>query len=463
MSQATGIEAEGSRGGPRNCGAAALVVCLLVGGIGMALQLSARSRLDAKHLEASEEITRLQELAARPRTTLLGATSGGENAVVDYAALEWILNGGQAGSRVAWQRARPQLPSDVDEVLAQIAPKGSLSYPEISELLRGISPDQPLTNLSPEDAAAYAKAQALFRQYQPVLRYVRAGLARGHCDWGVEWGRGLFSDAPNLISLRSAAILLAYEASQQETTAALQTGLEILALGSEVARLQHVTGAHWASGITITGLNSLAHTLNRDGVSARDCERLLEVTARYRPLRDLSVLEAERALTLALALGASGRPLDPQITADLEELADPNLPRSDLGAARAIEAYEDHVQGLRKHLGLPRGERMTAPDRESAPSAFVSRSEGLLTSFGWLEATDAHLAPLRALAAARLAQLRDGALPGQLSQLAPLLGEGETQDPLASPPAPLRYSLEGRTLRCWSVGLNGADDGGPTR
>jgi hypothetical protein len=463
--QSAEIEAEGSRSGPRNCGAAALVVCLLVGGIGLALQLSASSRLDAKLLEASQEITRLQELGARPRTTLLGPTSGGQNAVVDYAGVEWILKGGQAGSRVAWQQQRPELPSDVDEVLAQVAPKGSLSYPDLDELLRGISPNRPLTNLSPEDAAAYAKAQALFRQYQPVLRYVRAGLARGHCDWEVEWGRGVSGDLPSLLALRSVSVLLAYEASQQEPSAALQTGLEILAFGSDVARLQHMTGTNVSTRVTMTGLRSLAHTLNRDGISAQDCERFLEVTARYQPLRNLTVLDAERILILSLALGASGRPLDPRITADLEEFPDAGLLGFDLGAAREIEAYEAQVQRLREHLGRPRGERMTAaPDLlEGQGSGIVRLSDGTLTFFDSLEVTDAHLPPLRVLAAARLMQLRGGELPAQLSQLTTLLGQGGGQDPYASPPAPLRYSLEGRTLRCWSVGLNGADDGGPTR
>lgn len=447
--------------GPRCCLYLLLVLSFVPPGIGVWLQRSSSADLEAKFLEVSEEVTRLQEDGARRRKTLLGGAGDDQNALVDYSGLEWVLKGGGPGTRSDW---KPVLPVDIDEVLAQVAAQGEVPTADAGELLRGLVPDQPLTNLSPEDAARYAKAQALYRQYRPVLRYLRAGLERGYCDWETQWDRGISMDMPNFLMLRVAATLMAYEASQQEPSAAIQTGLEVVAFGSDVARFKHASGTGAATRITLIGFRSLSKTLERDGVSAEDCERVLEVTARYRPLRDLDVLSAERVMIMGYALGASGRPLSLGIETDLNEFSDTGL-EFDLDCASHIAVYEDYFRRLREHLSLPPNMRRIPPKfpTQTEVSVLVSPSSGTINLFEILDGVDAHLPPLRVLAAARLAHLRDGTIPAQLSQLAPLLGEGGTQDPLAWAAAPLRYASSEGGVRCWSVGTNGGDDGGPTR
>lgn len=460
---------EQAPGGPvgsgrlRACGLGAFVLCL-GGAVALAVVSSnAGAALDARVAQAEDDLDALKERTAGRRATILGQPDNDENALRYYNGIEWVLAGGKPAKR--WRGQRPELPEDIDEVLAAIAPQGTLQADELRPLQRGVFPNQPLVGMSPTEAEERAKAERLYAQYKPLLGYLRRALSRGRCDWEVEYERGPAYSAPSLSAQHQILLLMIHEAAQQSPSQAVQTGLELLALSQDLRRMQDHTGASLAAWATTNGLQSLAHTLSRPGLRVADCRRVLNALEKLPAPHVESFAEAESLAWEIWGLSANGRPLQ-QSPPDMLEGQPPENLAYDYLCLRELEAYREFMTRSLELARLPLAERRAPLQEErrlqsKSSLQFVAGATFLAQAQVYMDELLGMTRALGVLAAARLLQLEGKPLPARIEELSGLLGKSLV-DPCSDPSgAPLKYALEGRTIRAWSVGTDSVDEGGP--
>ena len=453
---------------PRNCALGCLgLIVLSVVGVGVA-SFSANRKLEARRQAAAARVVALGEEAAALRSPLLQSGSGGPaagdetNAVVDYNGLQWAMSQSDA-KRVsqAWQRRRPTLPVDIEDVVAQIQGTKEFDY----GLAVGLD-----EYLDPRIATPFKpSARAEFERFLPATRYVRAGVARGRCDWETRWEQGIEVEIPNLLQLRSAANILAYEATTQEPRAALETGLVILAFAEDVERQGTLIGSMISIALRSVGYRSLAHTMGRAGLEARDYQRILDVLGRQRWVSGSELIAREALSGEITILRHGGHPLE--VGGDEESAEAVEVPAA-VGLLkglpflqeREIAGYAHFMKRGAEIEALPASERPAAWDRleqdlSESSYFFAKLATPNLRGVGRHQSESRALSDAtRALAAAHLLRLRTGSFPARLSALTPLLG-ALPQDPHL-PGQPLAYRLEGEILAIYSLGENGIDDAG---
>jgi hypothetical protein len=463
-------EAESEGGGCKTCGLSCLGILILSMVVIGVMSANASARLDARFLEASKEVTELQAAADVRRGTVLGAPANDENAVVDYNGLEWVLTSGKGGNRRnSWEKQAPVLPDDIDFMVKRTNPDGEeidLILP--SALLVGIDPDCSVKD-TPQERARRKKAEALFKRLRPALRYVRDGLKRGKCDWETQWERGMRFELPNLLAMRTVGNLMAYEASLQPPSEAVETGLQIVAFGEDNARQGTLIGGMIGIAVSAIGFKSLAHTLGRPGCTASDYRRVITALEGYRGPPADALLAGERLAGVITGLELSGRPLE---AAGSEEVGydagttEKALFRFSMFHVREMEGYEYFLQREIEISRMPREQRQVAREeleKELEDSWYLVAKiaiPNLSAAQDNVIEAEALARIVRVLAAAHLVRLQDGAFPNSIQGVAQVLGKG-IEDPCATTPgAPLSYSFEGGKVYCWAVGEDKISDGG---
>lgn len=463
--------AEAGGGGCRACGFGCLgtvLLCAIVFGV---VSASASATLDARFLAVGEEIAEIQQEANAPRTTVVGAPANDENAVIDYQGLEWILTSGKAGlmRRESWKVQAPELPDDIDAMLKRANPDGR----EVDYFL--VMAGLLAETLDPEGAGKAeamskrlrrAEAEAAFKKFRPALRYVRDGLRRGKCDWKTRWERGFRFEAPNRLCMQAVASLMAYEASLQPPSEAIQTGLEIVAFGQDLSRQGLMIDCAIGAAISRNGFKSLAHTMGRPGCKADDYARVISALSDYRTQDPDQILARERMTAVVTALELSGRRFDPKDTEYFEEQGG-FLAKFSVFHVRELDGYE-HFMGREIEVS-----RMTPGEREAAhgdlrrdldgSSYFLAKvaMPNLVEVQERLLEADVLARITRVLAAAHLQRLERGAFPADIGDVAKSLGVGAQDIFSPTPGTPLLYALVGGEARCWSVGRNQVSEGGP--
>lgn len=465
-------EPEGG-GGCKTCGLSCLgilVLLLLVIGV---MSANASARLDARFVEIGKEVQELQASADVRRGTVLGAPANDENGAVDYNGLEWVLTSGEGGSRRnSWEQARPPLPAGVDAMVKRVNPEDTeIDLILSSALLAEIDSDYGIKD-TPQERARRKQAEAQFKRLRPVLRYVRDGLQRGKCDWETEWAKGMRFETPNLLAMRATANLMAYEASLQPPSEAIQTGLEIVAFGEDNARQGTLIGGMIGIAISQIGFQSLARTLERPGLELRDYQRVIEALSRYEPPKVEDLLRGERVTVTVSLLQLGGRSLDQttpeEASSNLAGFgeAQTHLLGLDVTQARELEGYERFHERAGELVRLPvaeRRQRLAEFQAEMEEEHYLLATQLFVSVDQCAQQLELSLGAarvLRALAAAHQVRLQRGAFPQSVQALAGALGEG-FNDPTSDTGGPLGYALHPPYVRCWVAGSNGVDDGGP--
>lgn len=459
--------------GCKTCGMSCLGIVVLTFLVVAVMSANASARLDARKVQASQEVVELQTAADTRRTTLLGAPANDENAVVDYDGLEWVLTSGKGGNRrTSWENQAPALPEGIDLMVKRCNPDDEeidLILP--SALLAGIDPDYDAKE-TPAELQRRKDAQALFKRLRPALRYVRDGLSRGKCDWGTQWEKGVRAELPNLLAMRTVGNLMAYEASLQPPREAIETGLQIVAFGQDTGRQGTLIGGMIGIAVSAIGFKSLAHTLGRPGLEARDYQRVITALEGYRGPKVDALLRGERLGMVVTSLELSGRPLD-KVGEEKEEIGyeastgEKALFQLSLFHARELEGYEGFINRAIEISRLPRDQRIVAQgelDQEIRDSWYLIAKialPNLSAAQDNIVEAEALGQITRVLAAAQLVRLQGGEFPGRIQSLASILGKG-IEDPCSGTPGtPLFYAVEGGRVWCWTVGEDRSSDGGP--
>jgi len=463
-------EDESGGGGCRNCGLGCLGFLILGAILFGVMSANASARLDARFIQASQEIAELQDAADVRRSTVVGEPDNDEDAVVDYNGLEWVLTSGKDGNRrESWKKRRPALPEGIDAMVERANPEGEeLDYVTLAALLAGIDPDREFED-TPRERARRKKAEALFKRLRPVLRYVRDGLSRGKCNWETQWARGMRFELPNLLAMRTAANLMAYEASLQPPSEAIRTGLQIVAFGEDLGRQGTMIGGMIGIAVSAIGFKSLAHTMGRPGCEAGDYRKVVAALEGYRGAPVDALLASERLVGVVSALELSGRPMEEAGSEELGYEASTGeklLFALSILQVRELEGYE-HFMGRGVEISrLPREQRPAAWDewgRDLQDSSYIVikvAMPNLRAVQGNLTEAEALARITRVLAAAHLVRLEEGAFPNSIRGLARVLGEGIEDPCSATAGATLLYARDGERLYCWAVGDDKADGGG---
>jgi len=462
--------------GCRTCSVGCLGI-LILGGLGVGLMTAnAGGRLDARVSEVSQEILDLQDSADHRRSTILGAPENDQNALADYQGFMWVLAAGRSNDLpLSWREGnRPLLPEDVDDMAKRVAPKGQGMDPVAPAYLAPVlEPHFDLESMEPGRKKQLLASAKLYKRFRPALRYIRDGLSRGKCDWQVVWEKGANLEIPNLMALRAAGTLMAYEASQQPPAQALQTGLEIVAFGQDCARHGSIIGAMIGVAISHIGYQSLARTFERPGLEASDYQRAIDALASYQVPSTEELLRAERISMTVTMLQMSGRSVDQSSPVTGTEGVMGFGPGSetlltwDVVQARELDGYERfHERGV-ELARLPHAERR---QRALGLEAELEEEHYLIANalyvnvdscVNQLEQSYALARVVRTLAAAHQVRVRTGAFPQRIQSLANLLGEGVADPTSDVQPAVLGYGVQQGYVRCWIAGENGVDDGGP--
>lgn len=474
---AESAEVQEEEGGPgcRSCAGSCLGILILFGLTFGLLSANASARLDAKVSEVSQEILDLQEAGDQRRSTILGAPANDQNAVADYNGFMWVMSP-ESGYPPSWRESPPPLPTDVEDMIRRVDPgRKGLDSVDTAFLSPAFEPNFSLEALEPSTKKRFLSSQKNFKRFRPLLRYIRDGLSRGRCDWQVNWEKGASLEIPNLLTVRGAANMLAYEATILPPRESIQNGLEIVAYGEDCGRHGTVIGSMIGVAIVHIGLKSVALSLSRPGLESSDYQRVIDTLAKYRSPSAEELLHAERVSVVVTLLQISGRYVDQSRRPEGNPLAGYGqggdlgeiLLGWDLTQSRELEGFERYHERGREIARLPRAERRRASERldeEMQEEWFLIANNLNLNVHSFvdqLEMAEGMARVVRALAAAHQVRLQTGAFPTRIQALAGALGEG-IEDPTSNnPPTPLGYRVDPPYLRCWLAGENGVDDGGP--
>ncbi|MBL4849487.1 MAG: hypothetical protein JKY65_28490 [Planctomycetes bacterium] len=253
-------------------------------------------------------------------------------------------------------------------------------------------------------------------------------MAKGRCDWNTNWG--LFeSEHPSFMVFRSAALMLVYEASQEPPRDAIQTGLEIVALGQDIGRMGTMTGQGVGGAVSHSGFQSLAHSLGRAGLKRSDYERVLDALASYRSPTLQDVVAAQRLWAVASVLEASGRRLDEEVPVHPARYAPESTlrgsprPALDVFLAMELEAHERFLQKAIRVMEVPPARRAAAQaaldlEIEASPSVLSkgAKAWGGLALRDW-SPLEGLLRAIQVLTAAHLVRLEQGSFPTGILEL----------------------------------------------
>jgi hypothetical protein len=270
--------------------------------------------------------------------------------------------------------------------------------------------------------------------------------------------------------MRDAANLMAYDAHLAEDAAtATQYGLEIVALSADLMRNPTLIGAMVGHALRAIGLQSLERTLQRADLEPADAERIVAVLGAVPRVAIAPYLDAERVSFKVMILAMGGRKVSPNapLGSPGQEFGLIQKLGGDVFVARELTGYETFLDRLVQISRLPRAERKAAQavmEADLAASWYLVAKiaiPNLLAVQDRLVEANVLLDIVRVLAAAQRRRLEEGAFPAALSELAGPLGA--LTDPFDPQGSPLRYAVTGGEVRCYSVYLNGVDDGGAHR
>lgn len=442
-------------------GGVALIGVLLVAMVGA--NVSASKALDARLEEARQHIAAQHAAQDAPRPLLLGEPVEG-NAVRDYEAIEWVIRTASGDQlRRSWQAAKPALPPGAEELAEQLKGK-KYDHALAGELWKHVD----------GGPAPSAAALAQFEAFRPLTRFLRDGVRRSHCDWDTELEKGAMCEIADLVAMRTAANLLAYEAHLAGSAdEAARMGLDLVQFGDDLGRGATLIHAMIAVAVRGLGLRSLEHTLSRPDLDADAARLVLTTLGRAGRFDGRAAMASERTGFRVTILAMTGRSL----TGDPADLRDEWSvgPGAALVASqgwwvsRELRVYDDFMERTVAAMELPYAGRGAASE---ALNAELERSWSIFAKLAvpnFVEAQasidEVHVLTdvVRVLAAARLARLEEGAYPATIELLAPRLGGSAPADPFAPSGGPLRYAVEGAEVRCWSVYRNGSDEGGKHR
>lgn len=432
------------------------------------LSLQASGRLDERLATTAVEVEAMKEPTSR-ESSVVGALSEDDAALAAYQGYLWTLAGGRPAGRLRDQE--PVLPGDIDAMLSEVSSGGaeidaiSTYYLKPAWEKRGA--------LTESEAIEFPKGQETFRRYRPALRYLRAGLRSRRADADIRWERGFRLQETKFLYLQAGANLLAYEATLQSPAEAVESGLEIVALGELLSR----RGTYWRASLGFVigeiGCRSLVHTLGRADLSSADSRRVLDALATYRPASHERLLRATRLEVVVSALELSGRPLDPSGQGPIKshintyEVGGP-FSRLSLLHEGYLLAFEETFAKCGPIADLPLAERDEALFQiryEVALSDCPYLPDELPDVSGMIREIEEALATVRVvrvIAAARTALIEEGKLPTTIQAMAKLLGEGIV-DPCGIAGKPLGYRVEGRVIQAWHAGDDGLNEGGPVK
>ncbi len=325
-----------ARKGRRVLGCGCLVLLLVLGAFGVVLQRSSSRRLDEAHAQLTVDIEAFEErLRAEPRT-LLGAPVEGD-AYPWYALIEYVL----APTPPEWQPRPAWMPP-----CALSADHPGVNGHDLS-VLAGIA-----DSIALGKQAISPLGESLCVVYAPVHQAVREALRRTALAWPADLRDGFEARLPNLFALRTVAHLLevtgALGSAEEEATC----GVEIVALGRDVARAPFLISAMIGVAIQNIGVRTLVRGLRR-GLSLDALERLEPLLAGLGGSDERRVIEGELLGMKAGLLLLSGRPQrDGAADADFDQL---EPLRFDVVAAYELGVFEDFAQRTVEPFELPYG------------------------------------------------------------------------------------------------------------
>jgi len=464
---------EASGGVCRSCGLGCLGIVVLASITFGAFTYRASNALDLRFDAAAAEVEERMAPEGR-RRTVVGEPDNDDSAVVFYNGFLWALAGGQPEGRLpySWRHQAPQLPTDIGTMLAEVSPEGK-AIDGVETGFLSCAWEEPGQELSAQEAERFQRGERAFARFRPALRYLRRGLRCGRSDWETRWDRGYRIEDQNGLYLRAGANLLAYEAVLQTPQEALQTGLEIVAWGQDVAR--RGTEFDTTMGIAIVGIGceSLVYTLARPGLSPEDCRTLCSALSSFSLPDPGSVLRGARLQFVVSLLEVSGRPLAPDEEGpiyfnDMLALEPGGLPYLDVVFERQLSVYEDESSRNLGIVDLPLakdraalGSQLHAEawERNAFPRSSQIPSAG--AHFNHLRTTLAFVRIVQTIAAARAVQLETGEFPESSAVLAETLGAAHTDPCAEGQPAPLGYQVQGKVLEVWCAGNDGVNQGAP--
>ena len=441
----------------RTCG----VLIALPLAVGWGLSVVAGQSLDARQAGIRTRVTELRDAASARRRGLVDREQMPGDAGVDYNGLRVALAAGLERTPEGWRAAQPALPHDLDEVLAAIGPGPEIDYVGLGDPSAFLELRQPV--------APSPKARAEYERFQPALRYVRAGVGRERCDWRTPWESGRTGIYPNLLFARTAANLLAYEATLQPPRQALETGLELVAFGQDLERSQTLIGALVGAAARYIGYRSLGHTMGRAGLTAGDYLRALDVLERQEWGELAALFEGERLSVELQLLELGGRGLGGARARAEGMLGEYELGwaghvlRLDFFQDLALGSYQDRVERGLACASLPRAQRRAAYQALQAEIAsdLALAPQWQQVDLGAIsicfDEVRLHSDATRALAAAHLVRLETGAFPPNLEALAARVSPLPV-DPYLDGRALARYRQVGDLLLVYHVGRDGVDD-----
>ncbi len=328
----------------------------------------------------------------------------------------------------------------------------------------GFPPQWVPSEWSPEEwdlARAFVEANA------DLLAWVRREAELGGPIWEADLSRGWSLGIRNILLARRLARMLSLAAlvhgQNGQTTAALENIVAMMHLSDAITGSPTVLTAHEVgSDINGFAFETIRHVLPPGSLNGEQTHTLLELTAQEggRQAFVKSLLGEGEAL-----LGGFNdiRSSDEPIPALLSSVGGPWLNMAEI-------AIVDIVEELAEAAAQPHYEAAPTLQRIRRDLEELPRTRMLMRSFVAPELAvvihivetqarhEAQLDLMRIGLLVELHQTQHGSLPESLDVIAPNLGGSLPIDPFTG--EPYRYVVQDDTFRLYSVGPNGADDGG---
>jgi hypothetical protein len=344
----------------------------------------------------------------------------------------------------------------------------------------------PLASPNTADVTVPATA-ALLARHRGTLDAIRRAADRENCRFARDWTRpSVDMELPELASMRRAARLLALEARREaaegDAAAALADVVRIARIGRHAAGEPVLVCGLVGLAIDRLALDTLAAVLPRltkadrrlldDPALAEMVARGPEMTAAFygEEAFGLSMLAdvADGRSDLATIAGYSGgEPADrtSPLIAPLSSLFRTFLLPADIAAYRGMMERLQKLAESGKPFAAIRDELAAIDTAVNGEHPGVM--SGLLVPpiggvLGSMEESRARHAAARAAVAATQHRLDTGRLPATLGELVPQAIAAVPADPFTAD-RPLTLRAEGNGWVVYSVGRDGADDGGPQR